>query len=186
MNLTGLRTVENAGEGKVSSPAYSRLAFATALWLSCQVFFPAVASAATGNVVFSGSITTANQCTITVVNDGTFGLRADRMQLSSKLAGGAAAVADIRSNHAYNISAIAVPTLTSYPVGGDTGVTMQSLYSGASILNGATFAEQNGNVPVTLRNGLSRTRLTVNLIATRTGSPYPVGYYQGTVTVRCE
>ncbi len=144
------------------------------------------ASAVTGDVVFTGNVTTANQCVITVVNDGVFGVRADKMQLSSKLAGGVSAVADVRSNHAYNISAIAVPTLTSYPTGGNTGVTTQSWFSGGSILKGSTFGEQNGNVPVTLRNGLSRTRVTINLVATRTGSPYPQGYYQGTVTLRCE
>ncbi len=186
MNLTGLRKCGRAGAGEVSLNAYLRLAATFALCLAGQGLLSVPAAAATGNVVFSGSITTANQCTITVVNDGTFGLSADKMQLSSKLAGGVAAVADVRSNHAYNISAIAVPTLTSYPVGGNTSVSLQSLYSGVSILNGATFAEQNGTIPVTLRNGLSRTRVTVNLVATRTGSPYPVGYYQGTVTVRCE
>ncbi len=144
------------------------------------------ASAVTGSVVFTGNISTSNQCTITVVNDGTFGISGDFKQLSSKLPGGIAAVADVRSNHAYTISAIAVPMLTAFPFGGDTGVTIQSLYSGQSLQNGATFAEQNGNVPVTLRNGLSRTRLTVNLSATRTGSAFPSGYYQGTVTIRCE
>ncbi len=186
MNLTGLRTVGKAGEGEVFPGAYLCFSATFACCLAGLVCFSFSAAAATGNVVFSGSITTSNQCTITVVNDGTFGISADKMQLSSKLAGGLAAVADIRSNHAYNISAIAVPTLTSYPVGGNTSVSLQSLYSGVSILNGATFAERNGNVPVTLRNGLSRTRVTVNLVATRTGSPYPVGYYEGTVTLRCE
>lgn len=154
--------------------------------VACALCIGSPSHAATGSVVFTGNITTANQCSVLVANDGTFAFSADRMILSSKLPGGAPAVAEVRSNHAYNITAVAVPLLTSFPVGGNTNVTLQSLFSGQSIQNGAVFAEQSGNTPVTLRNGLSRTRVSVNLIATRTGTPYPLGYYQGTVTIRCE
>ena len=152
----------------------------------CALSIASTSQAATGSVIFTGNVTTANQCSILVSNDGTFAVSADRMILSSKLPGGAPAVAEVRSNHAYSITAIAVPLLTAFPVGGNTNVTLQSLFSGQSIQNGAVFAERNGNTPVTLRNGLSRTRVSVNLIATRTGTPYPSGYYQGTVTIRCE
>lgn len=137
-------------------------------------------------MVFYGTVTTNNQCSIIVYNDGLFGISANKMIMSSKLAGGSAAVAEVRSNHAYSVTAVPVPTLTIYPNGGNTNVTLASLFSGQSIQNGNTFAEQAGTTPVVLRNGLSRTRLTIHLAATRTVSPFPTGNYQGTVIVRCE
>lgn len=166
--------------------AFARVTAAAALCAGFTLFSAAPSNAVTGSVVFTGNISTSNQCSVIVANDGTFAFSADRMVLSSKLPGGSAAVAEVRSNHAYNITAIAVPMLTSFPSGGNNNVTLQSLFSGQSIQNGSVFAEQNGTTAVTLRNGLSRTRVSVNLIATRTGTPYPMGYYQGTVTIRCE
>ena len=145
-----------------------------------------VAEAATGSVVFTGNVTAQNQCQITVVNDGTFGLSADRRTLSSKIAGGSAAVATVRSTRRYDVTAIALPTFTLFPNSGDQNVTFQSRWAGLSLQNGFTFAERDGNISFRTPLGLSRTQLTVNLIATRTGSEYPSGYYQGVVVIRCE
>lgn len=184
MNLTGLQTFRTPA-GRVSSlvkPCLVALGF-----LAASAGLPeSGARAATGSVTFTGNVSVANSCTITVQNDGHFGQAANLRQLSSKLAGGAPAVAVITSTRNYRISAIASPVLTSYPVGGNTGVTMASLYSGQSISNGRTFTERNGSSTVRLRNGLSSTRVTVHLSATRVGSAFPSGYYQGTVTLRCE
>jgi type 1 fimbria pilin len=143
------------------------------------------AGAATGNVVFSGTISAANLCVINVLNDGRFGVRADRRELSSTLTGGFAAVADITSFSNYQLTAIPLPTLTAYPTGGNTGVTLSSTFSGQSILNGRTFGDRPGQNQVRLRNGLGITRINVNMAATR-ATAFPSGYYQGTVVIRCE
>jgi hypothetical protein len=150
--------------------------------------FPAgdKADAATGNVQFRGTIAQTNICAILVNNDGRLGVNATQRQLSSKLTGGAAASADIVSTTNFFISAIAAPTFAIAPVGGNTNTTMQSRYSGASVTNGRTFTERLGTSRIRLRTGPSRTRLTVHLIANRTGSSFPAGAYRGVVTLRCE
>lgn len=144
------------------------------------------AEAATGSVIFNGSISVANTCTINVINDGRFGIRADQRQLSSKLAGGLGAVAEITSTRNFRVTAIPTPTLAAFPTGGDTGVTLVARFSGQNIVNGRTFAERVGTRAVRLRNGFGRTRLTVHMLATRAGSAFPTGYYQGEVVIRCE
>ena len=185
MNLTGSQTFGKAGKGVFTPGALARLAVA---FTACAVGLYSGSSsyAATAGVTFTGNVTVNNSCTIVVQNDGRFGMSADLRQLSSKLAGGAPAVANIVSTRNYRISAIAVPNLTSYPTGGNTNVTMAARYSGQSISNGRTFTERPGANRIRLRNGLSTTRVTVHLAATRTGSAFPSGYYQGTVTLRCE
>ena len=144
------------------------------------------AEAATGSVIFNGTVSVQNTCVIQVVNDGRFGVRADMRQLSSKLAGGLGAVAEITSTRNFRVTAIPTPTLSAFPVGGNTGVTLTSTFSGQSITNGRTFADRAGNRAIRLRNGLGRTRLTVHMLATRAGSAFPSGYYQGEVVIRCE
>jgi hypothetical protein len=142
--------------------------------------------AATGSVIFNGNVSVVNTCIIQVINDGRFGIRPDLRQLSSKLAGGLGAVAEITSTRNFRVSAIPTPTLSAFPVGGDTGVTLTSTFSGRNITNGRTFADRAGNRAIRLRNGLGRTRLTVHMLATRAGSAFPSGYYQGEVVIRCE
>lgn len=186
MNLTGLRAVGKAGGGEISLNAYSRFAVAGSLCIAGQLLFAPLADAATGNVTFTSTVSINNSCSILVVNNGRFGIAANVRQLSSKLVGGQAAVANIVSTTNYRISAIANPVLTSSPAGGGTGVTLASRYSGQSVSNGRTFSERNGTSRVRLRNGLSTTRVTVHLSATRVGSAFPSGYYQGAVTLRCE
>lgn len=144
------------------------------------------AQAATGSVIFNGNVSVVNTCIITVVNDGRFGIRADQRQLSSKLAGGLGAVAEITSTRNFRVTAIPAPTLSAFPTGGNTGVTLTSTFSGQNIVNGRTFADRAGNRAIRMRNGLGRTRLTVHMLATRAGNAFPSGYYQGTVVVRCE
>jgi hypothetical protein len=147
---------------------------------------PQNATAATAGVPFVGTVTTNNQCTIILVNNGLFGFSADRMQMSSKLTGGAAGRAEVRSNHAYTVTAEALPIFTVAPAGGNTNVSFAARFSGTSIFNGRIFAEQPGSTGVVMRNGLSRTMLNIHLAATRTGSPFPTGNYTGVVVVRCE
>ena len=158
------------------------------LLASLSLLSPAAApvQAATGNVVFRASVTINNSCSIIVINDGRLATNAAFTQLSSKLAGGLAAVANILSTTNYRISAIATPTFTVAPVGGNTNTVLQSRYSGQSVSRGRTFAERVGTSRVRLNTGLSTTRVSVHLVATRTGSSFPSGNYKGNVTLRCE
>jgi hypothetical protein len=145
------------------------------------------AQAATGNVQFNGSIAQTNICAILVNSDGRLGVNATQRQLSSKLTGGAAASADIVSTTNFFISAIAAPTFAIAPAGGNTNTTLVSRYSGTNISRGRTFTERLGTSRVRLLTGPSRTRLTVHLIANRTGATsFPAGAYRGVVTLRCE
>ncbi len=143
--------------------------------------------AATGNIQFSSTIAQTNICAILVNNDGRLGVNTVQRQLSSKLPGGAAASADIVSTTNFRISAIAATSFAIAPAGGNTNTTITARYSGLSITNGRTFAERLGTSRVRLRTGPSRTRLTVHMIANRTGSSsFPAGAYRGVVTLRCE
>jgi hypothetical protein len=160
--------------------------FATVAGLCCAFLAGSQAGAATGSVIFNGNISVANTCVITVINDGRFAIRPDLRQLSSKLSGGLAAVAEITSTRNFRVTAIPTPTLSAFPTGGNTGVTLTSTFSGRSIVNGRTFADRAGTRAIRMRSGLGRTRLTVHMLATRTGSAFPSGYYQGTVVIRCE
>ena len=154
---------------------------------ACLFFASNTASgAATGSVIFNGTVSVVNTCVITVINDGRFGIRADQRQLSSKLAGGLGAVAEITSTRNFRVTAIPTPTLSAFPTGGNTGVTLTSTFSGQNILNGRTFADRAGTRAVRMRNGFGRTRLTVHMLATRAGTAFPSGYYQGEVVIRCE
>jgi hypothetical protein len=145
-----------------------------------------VSHSATGGIVFRGSVTRNNSCAINVINDGILGLNGGLSLMSSKIAGGSAAVADIVSTTNYRISAIVTPGFTVSPAGGNTSTTFQARYSGQNINRGRNFAERVGTSRVRLRTGNSTTRVSVHLIATRTGSSFPSGHYEGTVTLRCE
>lgn len=142
--------------------------------------------AATGNVTFEGTIDTNASCAITVQQNGRFGISSDFKSLSSKIAGGQVGIADVLAIGSYDISATTFPTFTAAPSGGTTGTTLQSLFSGTSLLFGVNFAERPGTSPVTLPAGLSYTRVNAHLVASRVGSAFPTGFYQGIVVVRCE
>lgn len=162
------------------------MALCAALSFSPNTSIVQEAYSATAGVPFRGSVTTANACTIIVRQDGTFGLSANGMVLSSKLAGGIAGIADIISGSNYFISATTFPFFTQFPPLGNNNTTFQSRFSGQSISRGRTFAERPGTNRVRLRTGNSTTRVNVHLIATRTGTPFPAGNYRGVVVVRCE
>ncbi len=145
-----------------------------------------VSFAATGNVTFEGTIDTNASCSVTVRQDGGFGISGDYRLLSSKIAGGQSGIADVLAIGNYTVSAPTFPSFTASPSGGGTSTTIQSFFSGSSLLLGANFPERPGNSPVVLPVGLSYTRINTHLVATRTGSAFPTGYYQGIVIVRCE
>ena len=144
------------------------------------------ASATTEGIPFVGNITDPNRCAINVLSDGQFGISADFHTLSSKLPGGVGGVADVTSSRPYDITVEALPFFTHFPGGGNTNTTFEARFSGVSIDRGRDFAEQSGSTPVRTRGGTTTTRVTTQLIATRTGSAFPSGNYTGTVVVRCE
>lgn len=137
-------------------------------------------------VFFVGSITDANRCEVNIINDGHMALSSDMRTLSSKLPGGFGGVADVTSSRAYDMTVEAVPFFTQAPSGGNDNTTFEARFSGVSINKGVNFAEQAGNIPVKTKGANSTTRITAQLIATRTGTSFPGGNYQGQVIVRCE
>jgi hypothetical protein len=142
--------------------------------------------AATRNVVFYGSISTNNNCAIVVRQTGVLGVRADQLQLSSKLAGGRPGLATVTAFGSFRLSAVTPSVYTIAPNGGDTNVTRQVLFSGVKTFGGgATFAEHDASTPERI-NGNSVTDVTLNFLGTRTGAAYPTGRYQAVVVLRCE
>ena len=137
-------------------------------------------------VTFSADVTPPDACTIFLRRDGDLGLSADKKTLSSKIAGGLSGIADVFSGGAYDLYAETTNLFSIAPLGGNSGTNVVSRFSGIDVFRGRTFVEQDGATPVRLRSGLSITRVNVNLIATRTGSEFPGGYYTGVVVVRCE
>jgi hypothetical protein len=153
--------------------------------LACALYMPPV-EAATRNIVFYGSVTTNNQCAIVVRQTGVLGVRADQLQLSSKLAGGRPGLATVTAFGSFRLSAVTPSVYTIAPNGGDTNVTRQVLFSGVKTFGGgATFAEHDASVSERI-NGNSVTDVTLNFIGTRTGAAYPTGRYQAVVVLRCE
>ena len=169
--------------------AISRRIFAAAVTLSVAAALPVAfantAYSAQADVPFTGSVTYPNLCAIVVQQDGTMTASPDATQLSSKLAGGVAGVADIYSFRNFWISVDTPSTFITFPPNGDTGVTFGVTYSGTDIFRGRNFAEQPGSNRVRLRGNYSITRVTVNLTATKPGG-FPAGDYSAYTVVRCE
>jgi hypothetical protein len=137
-------------------------------------------------VDFTAKVTAANSCTVVVKNHGAMGLSADKKTLSSKIPGGSFGQADVFSNGAFKLYAETSGKFSIFPPTGNIGTVLSSFFSGSGIQNSRNFVEQSGAVPITLRSGSSITRLKVNLVATRSGSAFPGGHYQGIVVIRCE
>jgi hypothetical protein len=114
------------------------------------------------------------------------GISTDKKVLSSKISVGLSAIADITSGSNYNVTAEAPSGFSVGPSDSALNTTFAARFSGIDVFRGRTFAERSGSSAVTLRTGISITRLNVHLIATRTGSQFPSGTYEGTVVVRCE
>jgi hypothetical protein len=176
------------GVGLLGKGGRLRQAFALAALLpalACTVV-PSSLEAATRNVVFYGSISTNNNCAIVVRQTGVLGVRADQMQLSSKLAGGRPGLATVTARGSFRISAVTPSVYTIAPNGADANVTRQVLFSGVKTFGGgATFAEHDASIPERI-NGNSVTDVTLNFVGTRTGAAYPTGRYQAVVVLRCE
>lgn len=150
------------------------------------VSLSADALSATGNVVFNGTISPNNSCSITINQNGSLAVRADYRQLSSKLSGGVAGSADVIALGNFNLGATTPAVFAVGPANANVGVTRQALFSGTNLFGGgATFAERDGSIVAPVI-GLSWTRLALNFVATKTGPAFSTGHYEALVVVRCE
>jgi hypothetical protein len=177
-----VRSAKNSHRSRLISLRSSLLAALVALVTVTSSTNQAVSA----GVEFRSEVTPPNACTVLVRRDGDLGLSGDKKVLSSKIAGGLSGIADVFSSGAYDLYAETTGYFSTSPALGNLNTTVVSLFSGIDIFRGRTFAEQDGSIPVTLRRGISITRVNVNLVATRTGSDFPGGDYTGTVVVRCE
>lgn len=156
--------------------------------VAAAVLLPASipANAVSGNIPFNGNIPGPNLCSIVVSQDGVLAQNLAETVLSSKEVGGVAGTARVYSFEDYWLSVQAPVYFTSAPPTGNDNVTFQALFSGTSFHQGATFAERPGDSPVQLQSGFTVTDVTVNLIATRTVSTFPHGFYSAWTVLRCE
>ena len=145
----------------------------------------------------SGAIIGGESCEIVVHSSGVMTTNAGETVLSSQEAGGSGGVATVTSRKltgnppglgpAFWVSFEAPTGFSTMPVGGDTGVTFETRFSGVSISRGRNFTNRRGDRPRRLRRrGVSITQITGDLIARRTGSPFPSGAYSAVGILRCE
>jgi type 1 fimbria pilin len=146
---------------------------------------PKFANASSGNIHFSGNVTSDNACVITLIQNGAMVVDPTSTQMSSKVAGGVAGIAEISSLRNYWISVSSPTFFQSSPSGGSDGVTFTTTFSGQNIYRGRTFSERPGSNAVRLRNGFSITRVNVHVVANRLDA-FPSGDYTAVTIVRCE
>jgi hypothetical protein len=156
-----------------------------AVFVASISFFSSNGLAQAANMEFSAEVTPPNACTMLLRRDGELGISVDKKTLSSKLTGGLSGIVDVFSFGSFDVTADAPSGFSTVPASGNVGVSMATRFSGIDVFRGRTFSEQDGETPVTLRSGISITRLNIHLIATRP-TEFPGGDYTGVVTVRCE
>ena len=159
--------------------------------LSAALLASSPAYAVTGNVTFYGNINSNSSCTVVVNNHGTLGISGNVRQLSSKIAGGTPGRVTILQRGTYDINATTLPAFSVAPIGGDTGVTRQVLFSGSAInlVTGFTVAIPEmaafPGIRVTSGGQNSRVNLNLHFIADRP-TAFPSGPYEALVVLRCE
>ena len=121
-------------------------------------------------------------CQITLLQAGNLAASIDNMALSSRLAGGAAGIANVETDKQnYEISIDAMQGFNQSPIGGSDDMNMSVLYSGTGSTN---FSETAGNLSVGLNKGI--TRVETHLVAVRNTDPFPAGDYGAELILRCE
>lgn len=139
---------------------------------------PFEASAVTGDVIFNGTV--SNTCSIVVDNAGSMTTNVGQTVLGSAQAGGAAGQATVTTTSgAYSVSIDAVTAFDTAPVGGGTGVTFATNYSGSG---DTTIASTSGTSAL----NTGATVVSVNLAATKSSGSFPSGTYSATAVLRCE
>lgn len=136
------------------------------------------ALAATGNVIFNGTI--APTCTLVVNSNGTITASTDLQSLSSHNAGGSAGSVALVTTGGVVLSVDPVTT-TSVPAADTTTTTWTPTY----LATGAHTISETGSSTSLAAPGASA--VSVHLGGTKGGSDrFAAGAYQVTVTVRCE
>ena len=136
------------------------------------------ASAATGNVLFNGTITAT--CTLTVNSNGTMTVSSDLQSLSSHNAGGSAGSAQVDTTGGVTLSVDPVAT-TTVPASDVTATTWTPTFA----TTGAQTIAETGTATALTAPGTST--VAVNLAGTKSGTNrFSAGAYQATVTLRCE
>ncbi len=168
---------------------------AVRLLLAVAAVFAITTAAGAQTMPFaSGPSISTEYCQIVINQSGVMTTNVGETVLSSKETGGSGGIATVTARRMrpsgiarFSVTLEAPTTFTSMPVGGDTGVTFATRFSGVSIYRGRNFNERRGNRRVRLRrNGDSITEITGHLIATRTGLTFPAGTYDAVATLRCE
>ncbi|RWB61338.1 MAG: hypothetical protein E5W38_08890 [Mesorhizobium sp.] len=154
---------------------FLRAAMAAGLLAACA---GQPASAATGNVLFNGTITAT--CTITINSNGTMTVSSDLQSLSSHNAGGSAGSAQVDTTGGVTLSVDPV-TSTTVPASDVTATTWTPTFA----TTGAQTISETGTATALTAPGTST--VAVNLAGTKSGSNrFSAGNYQATVTLRCE
>jgi hypothetical protein len=138
--------------------------------------------AATRNIVFNAAITTAGNCAITVRFNGTLGVSANLRQLSSKIAGGSEASADVFMSGRHRVQVDTPGVFAIAPNGADTGVTRTTSWSGNILPGGASWPERTTPLGFI---GTGSIRTFINYVADRP-TAFPNGHYQALSVIRCE
>jgi hypothetical protein len=139
-------------------------------------------AAATSNIVFNGTISSAGNCAITVRYDGTLGVSANLRQLSSKITGGSEASADIFMSGRHLVSVDTPGVFAIAPNGADTGVTRTASWSGNILPGGTSWPERTTPLGFI---GTGSIRTFINYVADRPAA-FPSGHYQAISVIRCE
>ncbi len=160
--------------------------FAAAIFCSQSALMAPPARAQTGSIPFAGVVDARDFCAIVLIEPGTLAPSVDGLLLSSKETGGVAATADVHSGKNKKVSVDAPSSFITMPPDGNTNVTFETFHSGTSILAGKNYAEVPGTkqIPVTGNNSI--TRVSINLVATRTVTTFPGGDYTAEAILRCE
>jgi hypothetical protein len=138
--------------------------------------------AATRNIVFNAAISTAGNCAITVRNNGTLGVAANVRQLSSKIAGGSRASADVFMSGRHRVQVDTPGVFAIAPNGGDTGVTRTTSWSGFILPGGTSWPERTTPLGFI---GTGSIRTFIDYVANRPDT-FPNGSYQAISIIRCE
>ena len=137
-----------------------------------------VAIAATGNVIFNGTI--AATCTLVVNSNGTMTVSTNLQSLSSHNGGGSAGSVALITTGGVVLSVDPV-TVTTVPAADVTATTWTPTY----LATGAHTIAETGASTNLAAPGASA--VSVHLAGAKGGSDtFAVGSYQATVTVRCE
>lgn len=138
--------------------------------------------AATGDVVFNGTISSVGLCTITIRYNGTLGVSTNLRQLSSRIAGGAEASADVWMSGRNRVSVDTPSIFAVAPNDGDTGVTRSTTWRGNILPAGSSWPDRTTPLGFI---GTGNIRTYINYVANRP-TAFPGGHYEAISVIRCE